>query len=223
MNFKHYIITRLATPESTIKWLDSRLPLFNKFYVKGLSIQKVKNFSVILLVSDSIKYNFSQFISNDFDMKIHSYESFFSNPSSILSKEDFSLDSIITSRLDSDDLLANHYVENVQKNAAINSIIDHKNYYFVDSSLQKFSLESSLANAISMFLSTCFIPSECNEKHCYASGHLQLGRSKIFARKVFIPRVGSAAICHGPNSNSKWFRTRKQKELDIENFNTIFS
>jgi hypothetical protein len=223
MNFKHYIITRLATPRSTVKWLNGRVDLFNKFYLKGLSIQKVKNFSVILLCSDSIKYNFSQFMSNDFDMKIHSYESFKANPSSILSKEDLSLDSIISSRLDSDDLLANHYVENVQKHALINSVIDHKHYYFVDSSLQKFSLESSRAHSMSMFLSTCFIPSEFNEKNCYASSHFNLARSKIFARKVFIPGVGSASICHGSNSNSKWFRKRKRKEINIEDFNIIFS
>ena len=223
MNFKHYIITRLATPRSTVKWLDGRLDLFNKFYLKGLSIQKVKNFSVILLVSDLIEYDFSQFMSNDFDMKIHSYESFKSNPSSILSKEDFGLDSIITSRLDSDDLLANHYVENVQKHAVINSIIDHKHYYFVDPDFKKFSLESSRAHSMSMFLSTCFIPSEFNEKHCYASSHLKLARSKVFARKALIPSVGSASICHGPNSNSKWFRKRKQKEINIEDFNIIFS
>jgi len=220
MNFKHYIITRLATPRSTVKWLDGRLDLFNKFYLKGLSIQKVKNFSVILLVSDSIKYNFSQFMSNDFDIKIHSYESFKANPSSILSKEDLSLDSIISSRLDSDDLLANHYVENVQKHAVINSVIDHKHYYFLDSSLHKFSLERSNAN--SMFLSTCCAPLQFNKKHCYSYSHLKLIKSRKFAHKKLISSVGSAAICHGPNTNSKWFRKRKTHTVNPNHFKSLF-
>jgi hypothetical protein len=223
MNFTHYIITKLATRDSTKKWLDSRLELFFKFYIKGLSIQKNNNFKLVFLVSDEISFDLTKFLSIDFDFKVHSLESFNHDPSSILTPKDLAQDYIISSRLDSDDLLANHYVENIQKHAVINSIIDHKHYYFVDPDFKKFSLESSRASSISMFLSTCFIPSEFNEKHCYVLSHFQLSKSKIFARKVFIPSVGSAAICHGPNSNSKWFRKRKQKKVNIENFNNIFS
>lgn len=221
MKFKHYIITRLAIPDSSVEWLDYRVDLFHKFYLKGLSIQTVKNFSVILLVSDNIKYDFSKFISNDSNCKIYSYESFFSNPSSILSADDLDFDSIISTRLDSDDLLANHYVENVQKHAVVDSIIDHKYYYFLDNHLEKFSLRTSNCN--SMFLSTCCIPSEFNQKYCLAAPHLLLGQNVKFAQRKIIPAVGSSAICHGPNSNTKWFRSQEKQTVNKETFNSLFS
>lgn len=221
MNFTHYIITRLATRNSTKKWLDSRLDLFFKFYIKGLSIQKNNNFKLVFLVSDQISFDLTKFLSIDFDFKVHSLESFVHDPSSILTPKDLSQDYIISSRLDSDDLLANHYVENVQKHAVINSIIDHKHYYFVDPDFTKFSLERSNYN--SMFLSTSCIPSQFNQKNCYASTHLKLIKSGKFAHKKLISAVGAAAICHGSNTNSKWFRKRKQKTLDMQNFNPLFS
>ena len=220
MKFKHYIITRLAQPKSTVDWLKSRQHLFNSFYLKGISIQTVKNFSVKLLISDEIDYNFSGFNLNKPNITIHSYELFESNPSSILSPEDFSLDAIISSRLDSDDLLANKYISNIQQHALVDSVIDHKYYFFLGTDLKKFSLESSNCN--SMFLSTCCNPSNFNTHHCLSSLHRDLFKSKKFTHKKLIPEVGSAAICHGPNSNSTYFRRRKQQEVNPEQFKSLF-
>ena len=57
----------------------------------------------------------------------------------------------------------------------------------------------------------------------FAFLHNDLIKSRKFAHKKLISTVGAAAICHGSNTNSKWFRKCKQQTLNMPNCNSLFS
>lgn len=225
---KHYIVTRLCVDskfqgflDDKQEWLDYRLNLFNDFYVKGMESQTNKNFEVVLLVSAKYKnLDFSKF-----NIKTNMSMFFFEGSW----REDFSnrvikhLDqdeTVITSRVDSDDMLCQHYVENIQKNARIDSIMDHNCYYMVDKNFKKSAIISTSCN--SMFISTCFKARDFVTKNVCAYNHRLLKDKPFWKSKKKIIGASAAAVCHGANSNTSAFRRKAKQDVNVIKFKSLF-
>ena len=213
MKFKHYIVTRflqnVGTPDPE-GWLESRVDLFNNFHIKSKLNQTNQNFESIFLVSgEYMDWDFSSFHFNKINHRILNAEDF---PNNLLTKEDKDLDCIITSRVDSDDILAKNYIQNIQSHARLNSIMDHSEYFMLSSDLKRYSIRRPKLD--SMFLSTCFHPNDINSSHCMVDQHPLMSRH--FSGKININGVGSAAIIHGGNISNDIDRQNARNLEDDE-------
>jgi hypothetical protein len=217
--FKHYIITRFWCENPNIKnphkWIESRVDLFNKFYIKSINSQSNQNFEVILLVSRKyIDYDFHSmgFNLNEIKYKIICLEDFILNPSIILTENELHSQYIITTRLDSDDMLSKNFIKRTQSVAVPNTIIDHSHSFMTFDDLSR-SIKVS-HNYNSTFLSTVFAPLNIKDKHCYSSSHNRL--FKKFHNKFSFNNTAGLIVCHNKNIlnkiiiNKDVFNTSKQ-------------
>lgn len=116
----HYIITRYGLCNSDPEWYTSRIPFFRR-YLRSLVNQTNTNFSVLLLVDDATPQE-----------SIKECESFLPDDRFSLSKrglkEPFPK-SVIQTRIDSDDSIANNFVECVQKQITPGKMLNFENGY----------------------------------------------------------------------------------------------
>ena len=75
-----------------------------------------------MVSGEYMDWDFSSFHLDKIKHRILNAEEF---PNNLLTKEDKNLDYIITTRLDSDDMLHKDYVNNIQNNSEIDCLIDH--------------------------------------------------------------------------------------------------
>ena len=224
MAYKHFIITRFwedFNNSDPYSWINSRVDLFNNIYLRGINNQTIDTFENIFLISKKfINYDFSKFNFSKIKHKKVISEEFYKNPSIILSPSDMKLDYIITSRVDSDDLLGQRYIENIQKHQSDNLIVDHQNYMMLSPSFMTYELKSGAEGACSsMFISTFFKPQEISQLNCYSEQHALI--RKKFKNQIEIKGIGSAAICHGGNVSNK-IEPQNIRSLSLEEFHSIF-
>lgn len=223
--FKHYIVTRFWCHNPNTKrpthWIKSRVNLFNNFYIKSLNAQSHKNFEVILLVSrEYMNYNLESmgFNLDSIDYRIVCAEEYFENPSIILRKKELKLNYIITTRLDSDDMLSKNFVKRIQNSAGPDTIIDHTHSFLTYSNFTKSLRVPHDFN--STFLTTCFNPKKIKEQHCYSSSHHKLQKS--FSEKFSLNLTGGLVICHGNNILNKTVPDNGSLSTDFSFFEKDF-
>ncbi len=118
----HFIITRYGLCNSDPGWYASRIPLFRR-YLQSLANQTNKNFSVLLLIDDSTPQE-----------SITECESLLPDKRFSLSKrglkEPFP-EPVLQTRMDSDDTVANNFVERVQRSIAPGKMLNFENGYIL--------------------------------------------------------------------------------------------
>jgi hypothetical protein len=217
--FKHYLITRLLlssfNPVKEEKagvdgdWLDFRLDIFEKYTVPSVLRQTTTNFKWVLLVDpshllldgrrfDRIK-TYLDFC--DIDWRIADWNRPFRHNEPI-SFRNFAIPKVnnewlISSRLDSDDIICRDYIETLQECWQPNrEIIYIKRGYVIDLDKGVARLKDETLNPF-LTLSE-FVPSK-KIRGVYAAEHCHL-RSKFAPRRVIgKKKVGWGQICHGRN------------------------
>ena len=202
MKMQHFIVTRLMLnirEKKNQKYLDSRAKIFNDFYVRSMLSQTNKNFENIILIDPIYKnLDYSLFNFKSLNHKI----CYVDNPRKINYLEQKQSDYILTTRMDSDDIISDNFVKNIQdKFLFVNDecIIDHKWLFFI--SENKKSVTARNYNCNSMFLTTAIRPKDYFQKGCYSAQHGAMPRK--FAKKIIIDDYGSACICHGTNISNR--------------------
>ena len=218
MSFKHYIITRLMLnigEEKDQEYLDYRAELFNNFFLKSMLSQTNKNFENIFLI-DPIYENldYSKFKFEDLNYKIIISDK---HPRDLdmIDSEEYKY--IITTRMDSDDIIADYFIESVQNvflSEKKEGLVDYNLVGFVTTNLESYAVKSYECN--SMFLSTIFRSGDYNEKGCYVDEYSKI--SKHFHNKYIINNFGAACICHDHNMSNSIDSGLKINRLDLKKY-----
>lgn len=220
MKYKHYIFVNLLRywkdrGLQKQSYLEYRLPLFEKYFVKGLNNQTCKNFEVILLSSEIYKdLDFSKFeeLSGGKVIFLPDGQGVSTNMNLIV--DDDSCDYILTTRTDSDDIWPYYFVEEIQK-----SFLSIKKECLIDfEGILKTNEDFSDYGYIkyggsSMFLTTAFESENFPSKNCFAEQHTYM--SSLFRNRQIIQKLGGACICHGKNLVNRV--AGKKIKFDIEN------
>lgn len=214
MFFKHYIITRLLInfrrKKQNQDYLDFRAKIFNKFYVKSMINQTNQNFENIFLIDSNYKnLDYSKFNFDKLNCRI------------VVRGEDPIIDSkakydyILTTRMDSDDIISNVFVDTVQKkflDVKSECIIDFSKILFLDSEKKEYSVRKY--KYTSMFLTTAFEPKNFLDKNCNSRTHGSMHRE--FQSKICIDDIGAACICHGKNYSNTVRGGNRKIVVDIK-------
>lgn len=151
----HTIITRYSTGRPDMEWHKERIKLLEKYYLPSLEAQTRQNFRVLLIVDRKSPKEL-----------IDDLESLLPNGRYIVTPSyrdnlTLGIENNLTTRLDSDDILADYFVDELQRRAVPGHVIN-----FTDGYIEKKGQLYPYSYASSMFLSLYH-----HEHDCYFAEH----------------------------------------------------
>lgn len=191
----HTIITRYCVGQPDIEWHRQRLPLLKSRFIPSLEAQTCQNFRVLLTVDRKtpkvIRDELEECLPNGRYIVTEKYRDNLT----------LGIENNLTTRLDSDDEIADFFVEELQKAAVPGHVIN-----FTDGYIEERGKLYPYSYAAGMFLSVYH-----HEKDCYADEH-----NRMPLHFPVISIGGRRAWIHVQHPNAITAQQGRNKKFDVD-------
>lgn len=207
---EHIVVSRLAikwldhpnAPSNWNKWVEDRMSLWNDYTLPSLAAQTCQNFTLITLVDESVVY--TPMLENEVVIHLKSDGSYpkveiLNSINMYVQSLGEEVDSVITTRLDSDDMLEHDFIQNVQSNIKMNDYLDIAQGMTYNTQSGQIKVNSKYDRIISPFVS---VMESANDYLCIPMRfqHSDIG---AFCEGRKLSELKAIQVIHGQNLINK--------------------